>query len=195
MPTSRTTTELETYSGAFVDLLNPGLEDIRLEDIAVHLSNTARFAGGLTKFYSVAEHAVRVSHMVPPELGLAALHHDSHEYLLGDIPRPLKNVLDREAPGVLDRLAWQLDVAIGNALHVSVEEMHSADVKRADEAAMFHEAAALKWSHGVGPHWNNTHQYEPWAGIGWSPSRAERKFVERHQELVIALHSDPWGTY
>ena len=184
MPANRNVTSIETYSGQFVDLLDPDPATIRLEDIAVHLANTVRFAGGVTKFYSVAEHAVRVSKLVPKDLALAALHHDSHEFVLGDLPAPLKAVFRKAGVNyMLDALAAGLDSAITRALGIQ-QDMHDPRIKAADDEAMYREAAALKWSHGVGEHWNNDVAYTPWAGMGWSPARAERLFYERHLELT-----------
>lgn len=186
MPANRNVTSIETYSGQYVDLLDPDPSTIRLEDIAVHLANTVRFAGGVAKYYSVAEHAVRVSYMVPDELALAALHHDSHEFVMGDIPAPMKAVLRKfeGAYPVIDTMAAALDKAIGVALGIQSQLFRDLRVKAADDEAMFKEAAALKWSHGVGTHWNNDHAYEPWAGMGWSPQRAERIFYNRHLALT-----------
>ncbi len=49
-----------TGSGRVVDLVDPDINSIALEDIARHLSRIARFSGG-TKghfLYSVAQHSV-----------------------------------------------------------------------------------------------------------------------------------------
>lgn len=198
MPANRNVTSIETYSGQYVDLINPDPATIKLEDIAVHLANTVRFAGGVTKYYSVAEHAVRVSYLVQnlaapewrehglwPALALAALHHDSHEFVLGDVPAPLKAVLRKfeGAYPIIDTLAASLDSAIIKALGIE-QDMHDPRIKAADDEAMYREAAALKWSHGVGAHWNNDKAYTPWAGMGWSPQRAERTFYNRHLQLT-----------
>ena len=78
-----------THTGRHVDPLNVRAEDICLEDIAFALSNLCRF-GGHVRFYSVAEHCVRVCRAAPPELQRAALLHDAAEAYIGDIIRPLK---------------------------------------------------------------------------------------------------------
>lgn len=180
--TQRLGTELETYTGRYVDLNAPRAATIALEDIAVGLSNTCRYGGQVTKFYSVAEHAVRVSYLVPPELALPALHHDSHEAYMGDIISPMKLALN----GQLQDMAFRLDRAICGALGIKWTDLEHPLVKKADEAALYAEAAALKWSHGTGKHWGNSKPRTPWAGLGWSPERAERKFIERHKELTNA---------
>lgn len=181
----RDITSLETYTGARVDLLDPDPETISIEDIAVHLGNICRYGGAVNKYYSVAEHAVRVSRLVPASLALKALHHDSHEAYTNDIVAPMKTVLEQLAPGALKKIQDRLDAAICIAFGVEppTEDEHLI-IKAADDHALFREAAALKYSHGRGEHWGNTHYYKPWADIGWSPKRAQREFLKRHQELI-----------
>lgn len=66
---------------------------IDIEDIAIGLSNKARFNGQLDYFYSVAQHSVHVADLVRSaitEVQLAALLHDAAEYVLGDLNTLLK---------------------------------------------------------------------------------------------------------
>lgn len=66
---------------------------IDIEDIAIGLSNKARFNGQLDYFYSVAQHSVHVSDLVRSAISdvqLAALLHDAAEFVLGDLNTLLK---------------------------------------------------------------------------------------------------------
>ena len=56
-----------TYSGIEFWPLDPRPEDVRIEDIAHALSMQCRFAGHCDRFYSVAEHSIRVADLVPRE--------------------------------------------------------------------------------------------------------------------------------
>ena len=84
---------IQTVSGKRVDLSNPNLETIDILDIAYALSQICRYTGHSNKFYSVAEHSIRVSQIVSPELRLHALLHDASEAYIQDISRPLKNLI------------------------------------------------------------------------------------------------------
>lgn len=68
-------------------------EHVNIEDIAISLSNTCRFNGGVRRFISVAQH----SHLVwnktcgmAPNIQLAALLHDAAEAYIGDLITPIK---------------------------------------------------------------------------------------------------------
>lgn len=186
MPANRNVTDVETYSGQYVDLVNPDPATIKIEDIAVHLSRIARFGGGTSRPYSVAEHSVRVSWAVSPGYAMPGLLHDAHEAYIGDLIAPFKKVLRDAAPGLVEGIAQGLDQAIGKALGVDPGLFKLLSVKDEDDEMMYAEAATLKWSHGVGEHWANDTARMPIAAAGWGPSRAERMFIARYDELTRA---------
>ncbi len=84
---------IATSTGKHIDFTNITPDQICIEDIARGLSNECRFAGQLESFYSVAQHSVYVSQIVPPEYALEALLHDAAETYIKDIPSPLKVML------------------------------------------------------------------------------------------------------
>jgi hypothetical protein len=89
-----TCTCVRTVSGVEVDLLAPKPEDIRIEDIAHHLSKLDRYNGASPEFhYSVAQHCLHVADVLPPELKLCGLLHDATEAFCGDVVSPLKALI------------------------------------------------------------------------------------------------------
>lgn len=82
-----------THSGTRYWPLDPRPEDVHIGDIARGLSMLCRYTGQVQYYYSVAEHSVLVSLMVPPELQLEALLHDASEAYCADINRPMKKGL------------------------------------------------------------------------------------------------------
>jgi 5'-deoxynucleotidase YfbR-like HD superfamily hydrolase len=85
--------EVLTFSGFYFNFQEPQLDTITIEDIAHGLSLCCRFAGHSRAFYSVAQHSLILSRLVPAEFALAGLLHDASEAYLGDITRPLKERL------------------------------------------------------------------------------------------------------
>ncbi len=84
---------ITTISGKSFDFINPTPEMVCIADIAHALAHGCRFNGHVTRFYSVAQHSVLVSHIVPDEYALAGLLHDAPEAYLGDVTSPLKSIL------------------------------------------------------------------------------------------------------
>ena len=86
-------TWIQTYSGRRFSLTEPSAEDVDIDDVAHALSLLCRFTGHVREHYSVAQHCVIVSRLVPTEHALAGLLHDATEAYVGDVSRPLKQLL------------------------------------------------------------------------------------------------------
>lgn len=192
-------TEVETFSGNYVDTEYPKADTIVLEDIAHALSQLCRYGGHTKRFYSVAEHSVLVSRRMEAQgfskwECLAGLHHDDSEAYLGDIPRPLKTHLGERYAALSDRM--DRAIVAGLELPFLAEAFHAPEVKDADNWALFVEARTMLPSRGV----NWTSSFEDW-GIasrteaeaeedpqywygGQDPITAEGQFLSRHYELI-----------
>jgi uncharacterized protein len=86
-----TNSSIETYSGRWFDVLEPKLEQIDIESIAHALSMLCRFTGHVRHFYSVGQHSLLGSLIIPQDYALEFLLHDAAESYLGDMSRPLKH--------------------------------------------------------------------------------------------------------
>ena len=114
-----------TRSGRHLDFQNPDPAEIAIKDIAVSLSRECRFSGQTRLFYSVAQHSVLASWIVPEAYALEALLHDATEAYLRDLPRPLKHLL----PAYV-RIERRLDRVIRRKF--GLPEETSGPVHRAD---------------------------------------------------------------
>lgn len=85
-----------TYTGTIIDLMNPDINTIHVEDIAHGLAFNCRWNGATKTYFSVAEHCVMMCDRMPDHLKATALFHDAEEAYWGDIIKPLKNMLPVE---------------------------------------------------------------------------------------------------
>ena len=84
---------LTTFTGKQFSFIDPQLDMIDIADIAHHLAMICHWNGACRCHFSVAQHSVCVSRIVPRELQPWALLHDAAEAYCGDMTRPLKALL------------------------------------------------------------------------------------------------------
>lgn len=94
-----------THSGRFVHPFAIEPTDVDIDDIAVALSRINRYLGHTKYPYSVAQHCVIVSRLVPRWAAWAGLMHDAPEAYLGDVIAPIKMMLDARYKRAEDK-AW-----------------------------------------------------------------------------------------
>jgi 5'-deoxynucleotidase YfbR-like HD superfamily hydrolase len=170
-----------TMSGRRMFVLEPDPEQIAIEDIACALSNICRFGGMTRSFYSVAQHSVMVSRLVPPRDALTGLLHDATEAYLGDVISPLKRTL-RSTYGRTESLWWS---AICKRFPVPAVLPDS--VKHADIRALLTEREHLLPRH----QWAWVEDEPGYELTAWhdplSPVEAQAEFLARFVELTKHL--------
>ena len=163
---------------------HPLPEDVHIEFIAHSLARLCRFAGHINAtMYSVAEHAVRVSYVCPPEHQLWGLHHDDAESVCVDVPRPLKYAEGMQAYKQYERLSqWAM------LKHFGLPIEQPKEVKEADDRLLVTEQRDLM-PHGHDAGNTQKERVEnakplPEKIEPWTTEQAERAFLFRHYELT-----------
>jgi hypothetical protein len=177
---------MQTYSGRMFWPLDPEPSDVDIVDIAHSLAHQCRFAGHCTRFYSVAEHSVRVAelvfhHLASSIIGTLALAgarwglmHDASEAYLVDLPRPVKRHMPAYRPAE-DRVMAAICARFG----LPSEEPEI--VKWADNTLLATEARDIMgpppytWNHVAPP---LDERIEP-----WSPEEARSRFMSTYHVL------------
>lgn len=118
---------IRTHSGIYMNVFEPTLEMIDINDIAHALSHQCRFGGHLDTHYSVAQHSFHCAELVSEEHKLSALLHDASEAYLVDIPSPIKKELPNYKV-LEDNLMKVIAEKFGFQFPLS-KEVHEADVK------------------------------------------------------------------
>jgi hypothetical protein len=168
-------------TGGTIDLLKPNATDIDIEHIAHALANICRFTGHTDEFYSVAQHSVLVSDILDPQFKMAGLLHDSSEAFLGDVSKPLKNLL----PEYMKIEAHMETVVLQR---FGITERMDTEVKWADLVLLVTEQRDLLGEEG----WIYQFKCEtferpvmplPWFINPLPPNEAKELFLKRYEQL------------
>lgn len=167
---------IQTYTGRQYWPHAPSPSDVDIEDIAHALSNLCRYTGHCARFYSVAEHSILVSKLVPQHLALEALLHDAAEAYLNDLSTPVKRQMTdyktaERANDVAIRVAFGLPL------------LHAPEVKQADTLAYWCEREQLMLKHPQ--HEKPADLALPIIGeLGRDPVAAKALFLARYSALL-----------
>lgn len=168
---------ISTFTGRHFNYKTQNVEDVCIHDIAHALSQINRFCGHTHWPYSVAQHSIGASYLVPPEFAFEALMHDAHEAYVSDMMSPLKLLLP-------DYRRVETDVEVIVRLRYGLPLKTSPEVKRADLIMLATEKDALL--HPDSGHWPILDGIERSERIiiPMSSFEAEREFMARFNELA-----------
>jgi hypothetical protein len=112
-------------------------------EVAHSLSRICRFNGHTEATYSVAQHSLLVAQVVAethPDLAVVALLHDAHEAFLGDLSRPIKQLLRSLCGASFDTLEQSMQhQVISSLLGCDVPTALPDVILAADELLLTHE--------------------------------------------------------
>lgn len=175
----QTKSSISTVSGRFFDLLKPEEYEFDIEEIATALANICRYTGHVDKYYSVAEHSVLVSRLVPDSLAMCGLLHDASEAFVGDVSSPLKKLLPEYR-----KIEDSIQEAI--AKQFNIQYPFPVEVHEADKRMYWNERQTV----APGPRDRLWHQNLRAArkvqAEGMSPAMAKRMFLARYKEIEKA---------
>ena len=167
---------LSLNNGKRISILEPEQDTMDIITIANSLSNLCRFMGQVNDFYSVAQHSVMVSHLVPTQHAYAGLMHDATEAFCGDLVKPIKQKLPEYS--VIEERMWNalrqrynLPMALPSSVHVADRIMvktESRDLQTGD----------------IWKSWYPDFQPLPFPIIPLLPKDAFTLFLARHAELT-----------
>lgn len=167
-------------SGSYFDFEAPETSQFTIEDVAHGLSMICRFAGQCGRFYSVAQHSVHVSEIVPPEDAYQGLMHDAPEAFVGDMAKPLKVMLPEYS--VIEK---RVEAAVFQRFNVA--SPLPPTIKEADVVMLVTEQHQLMknrddWEYCRGRTPLDLHL------LSWSPGQAKSRFLKRYHALVSQKH-------
>ena len=184
-------------SGRKLDILSPSPLDIEIEDIALGLSRVTRWNGQTTGKhpYSVAQHSLLVEQLFNieyPDLdkkwNLAALLHDSPEYVIGDLITPFKYALNNSYRFVEDNLTKAIYLRFG--LPAILPKHIESKIKKIDKALAWIEAIDVAgYSEKEAsqiikkPNLNSKHKVI----IAQSANDVKKNFLKRFQEIILKI--------
>ena len=163
------------HNGRLFDFLLPDASVIDIELVAHALSNLCRFTGHTREYYSVAQHSVLVSSLLPTDLAFAGLLHDAGEALIGDVSKPLQAIVSGYKP-----VKERVEKAVFE--HFGIPWPLPKAVKRADRAALLFEMRDLfGYDDRMLEEFSEEFQVEPIRPM--QPKEARQAFLRRYSEL------------
>lgn len=177
------------WNSQIIDLNNLKADDVHIEHIAHSLSNLCRYNGSCSRFYSVAEHCVRLSRYVIKQnpsshyhnlLAKALFLHDAGEAFIGDVTFHLKAHMPQfiEMEKVIEEI-----IMTKYGLTQANLDMVGVELKELDRRISFDE---MYYLFGRIDPWFYQNEIDPLGQdimlteqdrLGWTPTVAKEQFL------------------
>ncbi len=166
------------YNGNYFDFRDPDAAVYDINVIAHALGNCSRFCGHTKDFYSVAQHSVLVSTIVPKQYAMQGLLHDAPEAFIHDMTKPLKNIL----PDYQD-LEKRVERAV--FAHFDLPPVLHSSIKVADRILLATERRDLMPPH-EGTEWEHLNGIQPMHTPIYplEPRMARFLFKSRYEQII-----------
>ncbi len=169
---------IQTSTGRKIYLDNFKNNDYYIGDIAHSLSNKCRFNGHSKFFYSVAQHCVLASGLIKDKSkALETLLHDSGEYVMPDMPRPIKNYFKN-----IEEFEYNItaDIFTRYGLNWPLDK----DIVEVDDRLLATEARQIMNKCNI-DEWPVIGKLEPYNIVldSWRPEHAKQMFLDRFNFL------------
>lgn len=172
-------TSIPIVSGSYFDFVDLDRNEVIITDIAHALANVCKFGGHTREFFSVAQHSVLVSQVVPPAEALPALFLDADKAYMG-----MTNVPEELTPELMliqKRVRGDIFQKLGLPLEIS-DAVRAADlILRATEHRDLMPQPSVPWEliAGVTPLAKTI--------VPLPPTLACLQFIERYKEIVAPM--------
>lgn len=177
---------VQTYSGQAFDLKSLDPTKISIEDIGHSLSMQCRYNGHTRRFYSVAEHSVRVSYIAEKRFGdrkfaIGGLLHDAAEAYIGDMVTPIK----KELPGMEEfvLLENEIQAAIESVFFLPCRLLSCVEISLVDKIMGATEKRDLMYP--CKRDWGPLPEPDIRVICPWEPQIAKLNFLNRAYDLGI----------
>ena len=189
-----------------IKILAPCFKQITIRELVTGLARIPRCAGQTTTAlpYSVAQHSVLVARLTEyhggdaADIRLAALLHDAHEFVTGDITRPVQqaiaHILPAEVADPIKHLQAMAQAAILDRFAPGLNS-HSARiaavVSAADDCALVTERRDLRAAPSYPECHRPTIAAAPHQIQIWPWAKAAEEFIKAYAAAAHLLGTDP----
>jgi hypothetical protein len=172
--------DITTISGSIVNLLEPDMDTVHIEDLAWSIGRVLRYNGHIRQDWTVAQHCVVMSYAVPEEYALEALMHDLMEGYIGDIIHPVKSLypdiakleehllaklMEKYTPELFDKVCYGEGMEVTYGMSPIVAEFDRKMYEHecfefGDRPGVYHEEVSKAWDFCIEENVENFHA--PW---------------------------------